>query len=151
MHLLNVDAEDETVNIPARALECPICLEILTNPISCKQCNKALCEKHEDQISECPLCREKPFKGIKEQGIRQLLNELPYPCKYCNDQISKCNLEVHELHCSKRPRHCGVAGCEFKSIESTVALRHLIDSHGPVIWENFTDVTSAGMKRPVEC
>ena len=133
------------MSLPARAFECPICFQVLTNPVSCSRCGKFLCEEHLARISECPYCKDKPFRPQVERGVRLLLEEIPYPCKYCREKISKGNLEVHETNCHKRPRHCGVAGCEFESCEQTEALRHLIELHGQAIWESYTDSTR-GMK-----
>ena len=134
------------MSLPARAFECPICFLTFTNPMSCVECGYILCKEHVEGISECPLCKEKPFKAQVERGVRRLMNQVPYPCRFCKSSIPKGDLDVHEANCPKRQRRCGVAGCNFESSESTDALRHLIESHGQVIWENFTDATAAGMK-----
>ena len=122
---INFCAEREPMHLPPRAFECPICFLVLTNPVSCSRCGKMLCERHVADLRECPFCKDTPFKTQVERGVRQLLDELPYPCKYCKSAIPKGNLDVHEVNCPKRLRHCGVAGCEFESCESTDALRHL--------------------------
>ena len=119
---------------------------MLINPIPCSQCGKLVCEEHLAHISECPFCKDEPFRPQMERGVRLLLEEMPYPCKYCRDPISKGNLDVHETNCPKRPRHCGVAGCKFESCEQTEALRHLIEFHGQDICESYTDSTARGMK-----
>ena len=134
------------MDFPAHVFECPICFQVLTNPVSCSRCGKLLCEEHVARISECPFCKDKPFRPQVERVLRLQLEEMPYPCKYCREPISKGNLEVHETNCHKRPRHCGIAGCEFESCEQTEALQHLIELHGQAIWESYTDSTSRGMK-----
>ena len=133
------------MSLPARELECPVCLEVVTNPVCCAACHQVLCEQHVDELRECPVCKAVPFKTVVELGLRRVMEGLPFPCKYCKSPIRKGNLEVHEANCPKRLRHCGAAGCEFESGEQTVALRHLIDSHGPVIWESFTEATATGV------
>ena len=134
------------MSLPARAFECPICFLVLKNPMSCVRCGKILCEEHVVALQECPFCKEKPFRTQVERGVRQLLDEVPYPCRFCNSPIPKGNLDVHEANCPKRSRRCGVTGCEFLSCEQADALRHMIDVHGEIIWENYTDATAAGMK-----
>ena len=131
------------MSLPASVFECQICFQVLTNPVSCSRCGKLLCKEHVARISECPLCKDKPFRLQVERGVRLLLEEMPYPCKYCREPISKGNLEVHETNCHKRPRHCRFAGCAFKSCEQTEALRHLIELHGQAIWESYTDFTAS--------
>lgn len=143
---MNNYADREPMSLPARAFECPICFLPLTNPMSCIECGYVLCEEHVAGILECPVCKEKPFRAQVERVVRRMMNEVPYPCQHCKSPIPKGNLEVHEANCPKRPRHCGIAGCNFKSGESAEALRHLIDAHGQSIWDNWTDVTAAGIK-----
>ena len=133
------------MSLPTCAFECPICSQPFKNPMSCGGCGYILCEEHVDGIPECPNCKEKPFRAQVERGVRRLMNLVPYPCRHCNSSIPKGDLDVHEANCPKRQRHCGGSGCEFKSCEPTEALRHLLDSHGQVIWENYTDATAAGM------
>ena len=38
--------------------ECPICFEIKTYNIKCKQCNNLLCKDCSIQINKCPFCRK---------------------------------------------------------------------------------------------
>ena len=135
------------MSLPARALECPVCLEVVTNPVCCAGCHHVLCEEHVPELRECPVCKAVPFKIVVDFGLRRIMEDLPFTCKFCKSPIRKGNLDVHEANCPKRPRHCGAAGCDFESGESDAALRHLIDSHGQVIWESFTNVTAAGVIR----
>lgn len=114
--------------------------------MSCVRCGKILCEAHVAALRECPFCKDKPFRAQVERGVRQLLDEVPYPCQFCASAIPRGSLDVHEANCAKRPRRCGVTGCVFVSVEPADALRHLIDAHGPVVWENYTQATAAGMK-----
>ena len=90
------------MSLPASVFECPICFQVLTNTVSCSRCGKLLCEEHVARISECPFCKDKPFRPQVERGVRLVLEEMPYPCKYCREPISKGNLEVHETNCHKR-------------------------------------------------
>ena len=81
------------MSLPARVFECPICFQVLTNPVWCSRCGKLFCEEHVARISECPFCKDKPFRPQVERVVRLLLEEMPYPCKYCKEPISKGNLE----------------------------------------------------------
>ena len=78
--------------------------------MSCSRRGKLLCKEHVARITEChPFFRDKPFRPQVERGVRLLLEDIPYLCKYCIP-ISIGNLDVLEADCSKGPRHCGIAG-----------------------------------------
>ena len=123
----------------------PVCLEVVKNAVSCAHCHKILCEVHGTELKECPHCRAEPFKTVMEFGLRCVMEDLSFPCKFCKSPIRKGDLNVHEANCPKRPRHCGAGGCQFASGDMEEALRHFIQSHGQVFWENFTEATAAGM------
>ena len=137
----------EPMSLPARALECPVCLEVVQNAVSCANsaCRYTICEMHAGELRECPQCKSTPFKTIVEFVLRRIMEDLPFTCKFCKSPVRKGDLDVHEINCPKLPRHCGAAGCEFESGGPAEALRHLIEAHGPVIWENFTNSTAAGV------
>ena len=133
------------MSLPARALECPVCFEVVQNAVSCAHCHKIICEVHGTELKECPQCRAAPFKTVMEFGLRCVMDDLPFPCTFCKSPIRKGDLNVHEANCPKRPRHCGAGGCQFASDDMEEALHHFIQSHGQVFWENFTEATAAGM------
>ena len=142
----------EPLSLPVRALECPICLEMVKNAVSCagSGCHYTICEVHAAELKECPQCNSTPFKTVAEFALRRIMENLPFLCKFCKSPIRKGDLDVHQNNCTKRPRHCGAFGCEFSSCESDEALRHLIRSHGQTIWESYTEATASGTPRREE-
>lgn len=139
-------ADREPISLPVQAFECPICLLVLRNPVSCNLCGSMLCKDHVAEIRECPICQERPFRVQSERGVCRLMNDVQFQCKYCKRAIPKMDLEVHETNCPKRPRRCGAAGCKFETLIQADGLRHLIQSHGQLIWESYTEATLAGIK-----
>ena len=97
------------------------------------------------RLKECPFCKDIPFQFNLERGVRLLLQEMKYPCKYCNEPFSKGNLEVHESYCNKKPRHCGVLECNFASNNKNEALQHFIEIHGDDFWQRYNENTARGL------
>lgn len=124
--------------------ECRVCYELVENAVHCLQCKHFLCERHTNEVYDCPFCRAAPFKVEIDHTARRLVDELPVECQFCRQQIKKGDFSVHVNHCPQRPRNCGVNECGFQTGNKEEALRHLIDSHGDIFWESYNRLTAAG-------
>ena len=131
-------------SLPLTTIECQVCFEVVENAVHCIQCRQFLCERHVAQLHECPFCRATPFKLQIEYGIRRLVDQLPVSCAFCLQHIKKGDLNVHVNHCQHRPRNCGVNGCGFQTSFKEEALRHMMEAHGEILWDNYNKLTAAG-------
>ena len=75
-------------------LICPICLDILKNPISCNSTKKShsFCEecinKSLENNDKCPLCRQEFEFGINKK-VERLLQKLKFKCIYAEEGCPK--------------------------------------------------------------
>ena len=53
--LLNSEWEYECLNIP-KELQCPICLNLLTEPVTHSKCGNMFCNECIHKATKCPLC-----------------------------------------------------------------------------------------------
>ena len=75
-------------------LICPICLDILKNPVSCNSTKKShsFCEecinKSLEDNDKCPLCRQEFEFGINKK-VEKLLQKLKFKCIYADEGCPK--------------------------------------------------------------
>ena len=89
-------------------IECPICLKILCNPITCSKCAKSFCNGCLNlsliKSKKCPLCQCK-FTDNKIMGrtIRNFLDICKFKCIYenlgCDEIILYSNFFTHINNC----------------------------------------------------
>lgn len=130
--------------MPSATLECRVCFEVVKNAVHCLRCKHFLCERHAKEVRVCPFCREAPFEVEINHALRRLVDELPVGCQFCRQPIKKGDLNVHVNHCPQKPRNCGVNRCGFQTGQKEEALRHVMETHGDVLWENYSRLTAAG-------
>lgn len=91
--------------------ECPICCEILKEPVECLNCNNNFCkecvqkiiEKSKEKNTEdkCPLCSTSPFLCKQNFVLDNLLSK-KNNCKICGETFNKLEqLEIHMKTCKK--------------------------------------------------
>lgn len=134
----------ELCSLPLAALECHVCYELVENAVYCLQCKQFLCERHVARVHDCPFCRSTPLRVDIDHSIRRLVDQLLVICQYCSQLIHKGDLSAHLNHCSKRPRNCGVNKCSFQTGNKEEALRHVMEVHGDIMWDNYNRLTTAG-------
>ena len=87
-------------------ITCPICLNILFNPVQCNICNKCFCKlciySYKDSRIKCPFRCENP-KYLENKFVNNVLAILKFKCKNgCEQIINYENLEKHyEEDCDK--------------------------------------------------
>ncbi len=126
------------------ALECPICNEIVIDAVQCVECDQFLCIEHVAPLKRCPFFNKEPFNTRIARSIRNMVAQLPVKCRFCTRRIARGDVEVHELHCVKRPRQCGANGCQFVTWDIDEGFRHLKEAHEEIIWEEYQKTTGAG-------
>ena len=92
-------------------LICPICYNILKDPISCNSTEKShsfckLCILKSLKINnKCPICKQ-TFKFVTNKKIKELLQKLKFKCKYSDEGCHRIlEYKFYFLHLEK---------CEFK-------------------------------------
>ena len=91
---------------------CPICLELLNDPVETPCCNNLFCEVCVESLLKCPLCQRVLDKCQPNVPIRRLMNELSVACPYqdCTCVIKKPALKVHVATCDYAPLKCDFGG-----------------------------------------
>lgn len=134
----------EPNSLPIATIECRVCFNLVVNAVYCVQCKQFLCDRHSTEVRDCPFCRAAPFRVEIDHSIRRLVDQLPIRCLYCHQSINKGDFDVHVNHCPQRPRNCGFKGCGFQTVQKEEGLRHLMESHGEILWEKYNKLTESG-------
>lgn len=128
----------------AQQLFCPLCFDVLKNPIVHQECRTTFCSSCFSKCNgKCPTCRSSDLTTVAAPLIIQsLLDELEVRCKHCSAVMKYeqakhhyekiCNIAcehckknitrhtrtVHELTCYFTPKSCLGAryGCKFKDL-----------------------------------
>lgn len=85
------------------SLICPICSNILINPLMCMNCQNVYCQKCVDEWSKkdnkCPNRCENPNykKSIEKNNI---LSKLKFKCEKCGEEIFYDNVGKHRESCT---------------------------------------------------
>ena len=113
-------AELDLVEPPPKGFECPLCLQVLTEPVLSSCCGHHFCQVCIDRAvarsNACPLCNEQDFETFLNKNIQRKINELKV---YCRQKPQGCEW-AGEL--GSLDRHleveCGFIQleCEFSSV-----------------------------------
>jgi len=122
------------------ALECPVCLEIVTSPVL--QCERGhhVCNDCWTQVTSCPLCK-RPRSGARNYVAEAVLEKLLLPCKYrtdgCVEVMSQVDRAAHEKTCLFRTFTCLVDDCD-QAYSVSEMVQHLKSSHCDLIsWSSY--------------
>ncbi|CDW85427.1 wd-40 repeat protein [Stylonychia lemnae] len=105
-------------------LDCPICLQIVYNPVECSNCQKCFCEDcvnswlQRDRYDSCPLCKQKLVPKQIHRFVRQFIEDTLFEgCKneLCEQQGRKIKysdlLKHYQYQCEEVkvscPLQCG--------------------------------------------
>ena len=110
-------------------LTCPICLNILKNPISCSTSNHSHCfcnqciNKYLKDSNKCPMCKN-IFEFQINEEINNLLNNLLFKCPFykegCNNTIKYSEYFNHINNCKYKTNilyECQVKKYNYKNKE----------------------------------
>jgi len=117
--IINAEKAEKTI----KRLQCPICLNLLLNPVSCLKCQSNFCEPCIDswiKTKGSAICvnRCSFTKGTTAPIIKDLLSDLEISCllkkKGCQEVLNYDALIKHEEKCLYQNRAC--SGCGIVSI-----------------------------------
>ena len=97
--------EDEIYKAFKQSVTCPICNNILIEPLICMKCQKIYCKKCINSLTsnnqKCPNgCLNPFFENCL--GIIEILSKLKFKCKKCEKQIEYKEVQEHyEFHSKK--------------------------------------------------
>ena len=89
-------------------ISCPLCNNILIEPVMCMKCQKSFCKKciNEREDNKCPnKCEQVNFQKCLSKN--EILTKLKFKCKYCKSILSYddalrhknvCNVELIESY-----------------------------------------------------
>ena len=85
-------------------VKCPICQNILINPMMCMGCQNVFCKKCTDEWAKkddkCPSrCKNQNYqKSIEKKNI---LSKLKFKCFKCEENVAYDNIRTHMETCDK--------------------------------------------------
>ncbi|XP_023721054.1 E3 ubiquitin-protein ligase sina isoform X2 [Cryptotermes secundus] len=71
------------------ALECPVCLEYMTPPITMCSSGHSVCQACRPRMTSCPTCR-RPLLGIRNYALELLARELQLPPRPADAPQATC-------------------------------------------------------------
>lgn len=93
--------KDNIYNNVKDLILCPICQNILIEPVMCMKCQKSFCKKCVDKLTDvkCPNnCEQPNFQ--KSISKNEILIQLKFKCKYCKDTMSYGDALKHKNICN---------------------------------------------------
>ncbi|XP_023218804.1 E3 ubiquitin-protein ligase SIAH1-like [Centruroides sculpturatus] len=114
-------------------LECPVCSERATPPISLCFNGHIICPRCRDRVQRCPTCRGEisPGRCLPLEWIAEsLLSQCRYKSYGCPKYLSQRERTDHEKFCPCKPRPCPVLdpGCRWEGLHRDL-LAHLAGGH----------------------
>lgn len=100
----NTVVDDENYKFFKDFIKCPICQNILINPMICFGCQKAYCKKCIDEWSKnddrCPnRCKNPTYQKNVEKN--NMLSRLKFKCEKCGEKVEYDSVEKHMEICDK--------------------------------------------------
>lgn len=114
--------EDYTyIEKPGEHFICPICLDVLINPIIHIECGNTFCSNCL-KLSQCPICQNEISKLYPApKNILNYLDELKIKCNKCNEIMKRNNFNKHLEICIMLEIECVLC--------NTKIIRKLMDTH----------------------
>ena len=98
----NTIIENEIYIAFKESVTCPLCLNILINPVMCMNCQKNFCKRCIDSYSQknskCPNECSEPKYQIS-LGKNEILSKLKFKCKKCETQFQYDEAQKHNDCC----------------------------------------------------
>ena len=117
-------------------IECPVCLNILTDPHLVSCCGHNFCgsciERVKASDGSCPMCKEKEYQAIPDKKCSRIINGLEV---YCSNKEKGCqwkgelkNMSTH-LNKEKREGECQYeeVKCQYEKCQGRKQRRYLKD------------------------
>ncbi|PNF19731.1 hypothetical protein B7P43_G14772 [Cryptotermes secundus] len=110
------------------ALECPVCLEYMTPPITMCSSGHSVCQACRPRMTSCPTCR-RPLLGIRNYALELLARELQLPPRPADAPQATC-LDT----CPYEPEYGCPLECSWTGRHSELG-KHLSERHSDKILE----------------
>jgi hypothetical protein len=135
---------------------CPICCNILNEPIDCQKCQKSFCKSCVKEIKDnnkknniedlCPLCKSK-WELIENNAFNKILiSALKFRCpncKYCFKTQEE--FDIHRIKCKKYK--CKICHQEFEFEE---LIKHLLITHKQLVINKFNSFSKEKSKKYIQ-
>ena len=100
----NTVVDDEMYKAFKDFVKCPVCHNILINPMMCMGCQKAYCKKCVNEWSKnddrCPTrCKNPTYQKSLEKN--NMLSKLKFKCEKCGEKVDYESIEKHMEICDK--------------------------------------------------
>uniref|UniRef100_A0A1X7SVV7 RING-type domain-containing protein n=1 Tax=Amphimedon queenslandica TaxID=400682 RepID=A0A1X7SVV7_AMPQE len=100
-------------------IECPVCLNILTDPHQVNCCGRNFCKSCIERIKEsdgsCPMCKEERYQFFADKNISRIINGLQ---AYCTNKVEGCqwkgDLKYLPTHLNKGKRE---GECQYEEVK----------------------------------
>ena len=93
-------------------LECPVCREYMTPPISICVSGHSICKTCRRKLKKCRMCT-KTFTKSRNLALEKIIGKMKYPCKYedlgCTGLFSLECLASHQADCPRQAHRCPFA------------------------------------------
>jgi len=117
------------------SLICPICLEVLNNPVV-HSCGNTFCADCVKSVSSCPMCREScTFHDFNPPSkiITQMILSLRVTCESCKEKMTYERFLCHQNDCCvsspiKRHEHDSLSGRKSKHCRRNC--KHIYEKNG---------------------
>ena len=119
-----------------KALECPICFQLMIPPIT--QCNNGhnICNTCKPKLHHCPTCRG-DFVNIRNKFAEEFSGNVEHPCRFkesgCSKKLSLESKVSHEKKCRYGPHRCPLFIDKYIQCEwvgpSTELEKHIRNGH----------------------
>ena len=114
--------EERFASTVDRNFICPICSNVLKDPVLCPRNHHCFCRdcitKHLENSQICPSCADELTVDTltePQQTIKRMLNELKIHCvnvdRGCQEIVQLQHLDSHEATCGFTPAVCANQGC----------------------------------------
>ena len=92
-----------------KALECPVCFQMMIPPITLCSNGHNICNSCKPTLQNCPTCRGN-FINARNKAIEDLSRSIEHPCKFKKSGCTRTFLvgpkERHEDVCRYGPHKC---------------------------------------------
>ena len=100
-------------------IECPVCLNILTDPHQVSCCGRNFCKSCIERVKNgngsCPMCKEETYQSFADKNVSRIINGLQV---YCTNKAKGCqwkgDLKYLPTHRNKGKR---VGECQYEKVK----------------------------------